>query len=319
MGKLILAGGGGFLGKLLVAHFGALGHEMVILKRALSRPSNSEKIAAREVRWDAKNIGDWAREIEGAMAVIGLSGRSVDCRYNDENRRLIMDSRVDSTRVLGEAIARASNPPPVWLNSSTATIYRHSLDRPMDEITGEIGGTPEVKDVFSVEVASAWEKALEDAPTPATRKVALRTAMVFGAAEGGVFHVIRRLVRMGLGGKMASGRQFVSWIHEDDFCRSIEWLLTHGDLSGPVNICAPNPVPNSEMMRDFRKAAGVPVGLPATAWMLELGAFFLRTETELILKSRRVVPSRLLASGFRFRYPEIMGALEQLFAQPPET
>ncbi len=317
MGKLILAGGGGFLGKLLVAHFGPLGHELVILKRTLSAPSGVRQGPARVVQWDAKNLGAWAREIDGAAAVIGLSGRSVDCRYSEHNRLLILGSRVDSTRVLGEAIARSSNPPPVWLNSSTATIYRHALDRPMDETTGEIGGTPEVNDVFSVEVARAWEKTLEEAYTPATRKVALRTAMVFGAAEGGVFQVLRRLVRMGLGGKMASGQQFVSWIHEDDFCRSIEWLLNHSDLSGPVNVTSPNPVPNAEMMKVFRKVAGVPIGLPASRWMLELGAFFLRTETELILKSRRVVPGRLLASGFQFRYPLMKEALEQLFAQPP--
>ena len=168
-----------------------------------------------------------------------------------------------------------------------------------------------------MEVARVWEKTLEDACTPATRKVALRTAMVFGAAEGGVFQVLRRLVRFGLGGKMASGQQFVSWIHEDDFCRSIEWLLAHSDLSGPVNVTAPNPVPNAEMMQVFREVAGMPIGLPATRWMLELGAFLLRTETELILKSRRVVPGRLLASGFQFRYPLVSEALQQLFAQPP--
>jgi hypothetical protein len=182
----------------------------------------------------------------------------------------------------------------------------------MDERTGEIGATPEAKDAFSVRVACAWEQTLTDAPTPATRKVALRTAMVLGPGQGGVFRVLRRLVRLGLGGHMASGSQFVSWIHEEDFCRAICWLVDREELSGPVNLVAPGPVPNRELMRAFRRVCGVPFGLPATRWMLELGASLLRTETELVIKSRRVTPARLLASGFEFRFPELEEALRDL-------
>jgi uncharacterized protein len=272
---------------------------------------------ARTVAWDGETLGPWAKELEGAAAVINLAGRSVDCRYNLRNRRLIMDSRVNSTRVLGEAIANCKSPPPVWLNSSTATIYKHSLRRAMDEATGQIGATPEAKDAFSVDVASGWEGAFNEARVPGTRKVALRTAMVL-SDTGSVFRVLRQLVRFGLGGRMGSGSQYVSWIHELDFCRAIEWIMSNEDLTGPVNVTAPNPLPNAEMMRILRQVLGMPLGLAATAWMLEVGAFVMRTETELIIKSRRVVPGRLLASGFEFRFPEFNGAAEDLGRLAPK-
>jgi uncharacterized protein (TIGR01777 family) len=198
------------------------------------------------------------------------------------------------------------------LNSSTATIYKHSLDRVMDEDSTDFSSTPEARDAFSVQVTRSWEQAFEEAVAPATRKVALRISMVLGTMEGTVFRVLRRLARAGLGGKMASGRQFVSWIHEEDFCRALEWLIKRTDLSGAVNITAPNPVPNLELTQTLRRVVGRRIGLPASRWMLELGAIFLRTETELILKSRRVVPRRLLASGFQFRFPTILAALEDL-------
>ena len=181
----------------------------------------------------------------------------------------------------------------------------------MDE-AGEIEATPEAKDAFSVEVARAWEQALNEAHTPVTRKVALRTAMVFGPGEGGVFRVLRRLARFGLGGKMAGGQQFVSWIHEADFCRAIEWLIHREDFSGPVNVAAPSPVTNAEMMRIFRRVSDAPFGMPAARWMLEAGAFVLRTETELIIKSRRVVPERLLAAGFEFCFPKMVDAVREI-------
>jgi len=212
---------------------------------------------------------------------------------------------------LGEAIASCKQPPRVWLNSSSATIYKHTFDKAMDE-TGETGATPEAHDEFSIEVIRKWECALDEAQTPVTRKVALRITMVFGK-NGGVFPVLRRLTRFGLGGKMGSGRQFVSWIHVEDFLRAVEWLVAKDDLSGAINFAAPNPLPNSDMMRLMRETGGVPFGLPATEWMLEIGAIFLRTETELILKSRRVVPGKLLASGFQFQFPNLCGALENLY------
>jgi uncharacterized protein (TIGR01777 family) len=307
MGKIVLAGGSGFLGRALAGHFAGAGHEVLIVTRSRgpARPP------IREVAWDGRTSGDWASELEGATALVNLAGRSVDCRYNERNRRLILESRVDSTRVLGEAIAGCAKPPPVWLNASTATIYKHNFGPPWGE-SGEIGATPEAKDDFSVHVAREWGKALCEAPTPSTRRVALRAAMVLGLAKNSVFPVLRRLSRLGLGGAMGGGRQFVSWIHEADFCRAVDWLITETCIDGAVNICAPNPVPNAEMMRTFREVCGVPVGLPAPAWMLEMGAFFMRAETELILKSRCVAPRRLLRSGFVFKYPRIREALLDL-------
>src|SRR5437879_1776650 len=211
--KIVLAGGSGFLGRMLAQQFAAVGSEVIILTRT---PGNG-KPGIQEVRWDGMTLGPWASRLEGARAVINLAGRSVNCRYHAANRKLIMNSRVDSTRVLGEAIARCAAPPPVWLNSSTATIYKHSLDQSMDELTGEIAPTPEAKDEFSIQVATAWERALEEAETPRTRKVALRAAMVLGTAEGSVFRVLRRLARLGLGGRTGNGQQYVSWVHQNDF------------------------------------------------------------------------------------------------------
>jgi uncharacterized protein len=308
MSKMILAGGSGFLGRLLSRYLSDRGHEVVILTRSPKALLGQ----IREVCWDGESVGPWGTEINDAAAVINLAGRSVNCRYHSRNRQRILESRVHSTRTLGHAINRCASPPAVWLNSSTATIYKHSLDRAMDEATGEIGATPDGKDAFSVEVARAWERALDDADTPATRKIALRTAMVLGTGGNSVFPVLRRLVRLGLGGRMGNGKQFVSWIHEHDFCRAIGWLIARDDLSGPVNLAAPNPLTNAGMMAILRRLCGVPFGLPATRWMLEVGAFVLRTETELIIKSRRVTPRRLLASGFEFRFESLQEAVADL-------
>lgn len=258
------------------------------------------------MEWDGKNLGEWAREIDGADVVINLAGRSVNCRYTPENREAITSSRVDSTRVVGEAIARAGHPPPVWLQMSTATIYAHRYDAPNAELTGIIGGDePNVPETwrFSIEVARAWERALDEIDTPGTRKVALRASMVMSPDSDGVFDTLLGLVRKGLGGNAGDGRQFVSWIHGDDFVRALRFLIEHEELSGPVNIASPNPLPNREFMRGLREAWGIALGLPAMRWMLELGARFLKTETELILKSRRVVPERLLEAGFVFEHP----------------
>ena len=278
----------------------------------LTRSPGPAAQSIRQVGWDGHALGDWARELDGASALINLAGRSVNCRYNERNRREILESRVDSTRVLGEAIACCNTPPPVWLNASTATIYKHTFDREMDEATGEIGATPEAKDAFSIEVARAWEETLDKASTPATRKVAMRTAMVFGARKGGAYRVLRGLTRWGLGGAVAGGHQFISWIHENDFCRAVEWLIDRDDFSGPVNLASPNPIPHREMMRIIRRECAVPFGLPATRRMLEFATFIHRTEAELILKSRRVVPSRLLAEGFQFRFPRMEDAVREI-------
>ncbi len=305
--RMILAGGSGFLGQLLGEYFQQRGWELVVFTR---RPAKAARF--KEVGWDARTLGPWAQALDGAEAVINLAGRSVNCRFTPENRRLVMDSRVDSTRVLGEAIARCAQPPRVWLNSSTATIYKHTQGPAHDESSTDFSTTPEAKDGYSVEVALAWEKAFNEPITPRTRKVALRTTLVFGVVEGGVFQILRRLARFGLGGRMGSGRQYVSWIHDVDFCRAVEWILEHDELTGPVNMAAPQPVTNAEMMRLFRRLCGVPIGLPAAEWMLEVGAFFLRTETELLLKSRRVVPRKLLDNEFQFQFPEMEAALDEL-------
>jgi hypothetical protein len=304
--QVVLAGGSGFLGHALSKKLLAGNYEVIVLTRSPRVRSDGVK----EIGWDAKSLGDWSNFVDGAEVVINLTGKSVDCRYNEKNRRAIISSRVDSTGVLGEAIAKCNQPPRVWLNSSSATIYKHTFDKPMDEAS-ETGATPEAKDEFSIEVIRQWEQALDGAPTPATRKVALRITLVLGK-DGGVFPVLRRLARFGLGGKMGGGRQFVSWIHEEDFCSAVGWIIANENLSGAINLATPDPLPNGETMRLIREACGAPFGLPATEWMLEIGAFFLRTETELILKSRRVVPGKLLASGFHFQFPDLRGALKNL-------
>jgi uncharacterized protein (TIGR01777 family) len=298
--KIVIPGGTGQVGTILSRAFLDDGHEVVVLGRQpQSRP-------ARAVAWDGETLGDWVAEIDGADVVVNLAGRSVNCRYTSRNRRLIMDSRIRSTRVVGEAIARAVRPPRVWLQASTATIYCHRYESANDELTGILGGTEDgAPDTwrFSIDVATAWERAAREVASPRTRLVLLRSAMTMSPDRGGVFDVLLGLVRVGLGGRHGNGRQYVSWIHEMDFVRSLYWLIDHDELQGPVNLAAPHPLPNAEFMRALRQAWGAPLGLPATEWMLEMGTFLLRSESELVLKSRRVVPRRLLESGFEFRFP----------------
>jgi len=306
--KIVIPGGSGQVGTILARAFHGDGHEVVVLSRHVdsSQPW-------RVVEWDGRTAGDWTAEIDGADVVINMAGYTVNCRYHPKNRERIMQSRVDSTRVVGEAIAAATRPPRVWLQASTATIYAHRFDAPNDDLTGNIGGDePGVPDTwnFSIAVAKAWEQTLEEAVTPQTRKVALRSAMVMSPDRGGIFDVLLGLVRKGLGG--TSGRQYVSWVHEDDFVRAISWIIDHEELSGAINIASPGPLPNKEFMAAIRQANGTAIGLPALGWMLEIGAFFMRTETELILKSRRVVSTRLENSGFDFKWKEWSTAAAEL-------
>ena len=271
-----------------------------MLSRALQRAP--WRVAA----WDAARLGPWTRELEGADVVVNLAGRSVNCRYTPANRRAIKESRVNSTRVVGEAIAGAARPPRVWLQMSTATIYAHRYDAPNDEATGILGGAePGAPDTwrFSIDVATSWERALAAAATPRTRKVALRAAVVMSPDRGGVFDLLLRLVRFGLGGQAGHGRQYVSWIHDRDFVRAVYWLIEHDKVDDAVNLAAPHPLPNADFMRALREAWGMRLGLPASAWMLEVGTWLLRSETELVLKSRRVVPGRLVQQGFAFEFP----------------
>ncbi|TMA60519.1 MAG: TIGR01777 family protein, partial [Deltaproteobacteria bacterium] len=307
--KVVIPGGTGQVGTILSRAFHEAGHEVVVLSR------KPQKAAWRVLTWDAATLGDWAVELEAADVLINLAGRSVNCRYNAKNRQLIKESRVNSTRIVGEAITHTSHPPRVWLQASTATIYAHRYDAPNDEKTGILGGAePNAPDTwrFSIDVATAWERALNESATPHTRKVLMRSAVTMSPDRGGIFDTLLGLVRYGFGGRAGDGRQYVSWIHDHDFVNAVFWLLEHDELEGPVNLAAPNPVPNAEFMRTLRAAWGIPLGLPATAWMLEIGAIFLQTETELILKSRRVIPSRLLQSGFTFQFPNWTEAARDL-------
>lgn len=309
--KIVIPGGSGQVGTVLARAFEGDGHDVTILSR-------SGKGEFKTVQWDAKSHGKWINEIDGADVVINLAGRSVNCRYTSENRRLIMDSRVNSTRAVGEAIAIAKNPPAVWLQASTATIYAHRYDAPNDDIDGIVGGheddAPDTWN-FSIEVATNWEKAANDVITPDTRKVLLRSAMTMSPDKKGIFDVLLGLAAKGLGGTAGDGRQYISWVHEADFINAVYFLIENDSLDGPVNIAAPHPLPNKEFMRILRETAHFAFGIPASKWMLELGALVLQTETELILKSRRVVSTRLENAGFEFEYPEWKEACKELLAR----
>lgn len=307
--RIVLAGGTGQVGSLLSRHFHDAAHEVTVLTR---RP---QVAPWKTVEWDGETLGFWVQALEGCRVCINLAGRSVNCRYTPTNRAAIYRSRIESTRVLGEAIASLAHPPPVWLNMSTATIYRHALDRPMDEISGELGGgEPGAPDTwnFSIQVARDWEAAFFAAHAPQTRKIALRSAVVMIGQPGGAFALLSKLVRLGLGGANGSGRQFVSWVHQADFIRAIEWLIGHQQIEGAVNIASPMPMSNRDFMRALRRAWGQPIGLPATPWMIEVAAWALRTESELVLKSRRVVPRRLAESDFHFEFPNWAAAAQDL-------
>ncbi len=310
--KIVLAGGTGQVGTILARHFHRNGHGVVVLSR------NVHEAPWRMVPWDGLSLGAWRDELNGSDVLINLAGRSVDCRYTQKNRREILDSRVLSTQVLHQAMAAVERPPAVWLNASTATIYRHALDRPMDEASGELGGgeagAPDTWN-FSIQVAKAWEMAFFSTSTPGVRKVALRSAMTFSADRGGVFDVFLRLVRYGLGGTTLPGTQFVSWIHEADFIRSVEFLIDRKEFTGAVNLASPHPLQNRDFLGILRNVWGTRVGVPTTRWMLEVGTYLLRTESELILKSRQVVPGRLLEAGFQFKYPSWPEAAEDLVAR----
>lgn len=310
--RIVIPGGSGQVGTLLARNFQGKGHDVTVLSR------NPVPAPWQVVAWDGKTEGPWIKALEASDVCINLTGRSVNCRYGPANRREICDSRIESTRLLSEVIASLSHPPGIWLNASTATIYRHSLNRAMDEATGELGGDePGAPDTwnFSIRVAKDWEAAFFATPTPATRKVAMRSAITFSGDKGGVFEVLSRLVRSGLGGTIGNGRQMVSWIHGTDFVRAVEFLIAEESLDGIVNIASSNPLPNHEFIQALRHAWGILIGLPAPAWMLEIGCFFMRTESELVLKSRYVVPSKLQDAGFRFQFPNWPASAVDLVGQ----
>ena len=307
--KIVIPGGSGQVGTLLARAFHAGGDDVVVLSR---RPVPQPW---RVVAWDGRRPAGWWKDLDGADVVINLAGRSVNCRYSEANRAEILESRLHSTRAVGRAIAGVARPPSLWLQASTATIYAHRFDADNDERSGRLAGhEPSAPSAwnFSIDVARAWEAAFDSCHTPGTRKVLMRSAMTLSPDEDGVFDTLATLARRGLGGRAGDGRQFMSWVHEYDFIAVVRWLIARGDMAGIVNVASPFPVTNDEFMRVLRNACGAPFGLPATRWMLELGAAFIRTETELILKSRRVVPGRLLESGFTFQFPDWTSAAREL-------
>lgn len=293
--KIIIPGGSGHLGRMLAAYFFAQGDEVIVLTR------QPKPTPWGSLYWDGCTPGPWVTALEGADVVINLAGRSVNCRYNPSNRREILQSRVRATRVLGEAVAQCTRPPKLWLQMSTATIYPHTHDRDCDESTHLETPTPE--DNFSEHVAHTWEAEAKRWSRQGTRLVLMRTAMVMSAGRGGPYRVLAGLARLGLGGPSGDGRQFVAWIHERDFVRAVSWLIYRDEIQGPVNLAAPNPLPNQEFMQHLRSGLNAPPGLSSPKLILELGAFFLRTESELMLKSRRVVSKRLSDEGFHFFHP----------------
>lgn len=304
MPKAVLAGGSGYLGGVLAKHLQETGWDVVVLTRR-----KKGGLPWRESVWDGEKPGPWSGELEGSQLLINLSGKSVNCRYNEANKEEILQSRVKPTRALGAALAQISEPPAVWMNCSTATIYRHETERPNDEETGITGSG------FSVSVAKAWEAAVDEVDTPATRKVKLRTSFVLGYGSNSALGPLLSLVRKGMGGPQAWGQQYVSWIHEQDWLGAVDWLYEHRDLSGAFNVTAPNPLRNRDFMAALRAAAGVKLGLPTPGWLLPFGAWLIGTETELIVKSRWVVPKRLVDSGFTFHFPTIQEAAADLIGK----
>jgi uncharacterized protein (TIGR01777 family) len=310
--RIVIPGGSGQVGQILARHFHTRGHDVTVLSRK-PHPAPWSVIP-----WDGASPGGWISALEHSDLCINLTGRSVNCRYNADNRRAIYDSRIDSTRLLNEVIATLAYPPRLWINASTATIYRHALDRPMSEADGELGGDePGAPDTwnFSIRVAKDWEAAFFATQLPRTRKIAIRSALTLSPDRGGVFDTLLALVRHGLGGRHGSGTQFVSWVHDADFLAAIDFLIAHEELSGVVNVASPHPIPNSDFLSALREAWGARFAIPNPQWLIEIGTFFLRTESELVLKSRRVVPGRLLAAGFPFVFPEWPPAARDLVAR----
>ncbi|MFY7912370.1 MAG: TIGR01777 family oxidoreductase [Emticicia sp.] len=297
--KIVIAGGSGFLGNALEKYLIEKKHQVIILSRNQTKQN--------QVYWDANSLGNWVSELENADVLINMTGKSVDCRYNEGNRKQILASRINSTNVLQEAIDKCKCPPKVWLNASSATIYIHAETQLMDEEKGIIG------DDFSMNICKAWEAAFFKKENTNVRKVALRTSIVLGN-DGGAFQKIKAISRLGLGGKQGHGEQMMSWIHIEDFCRAVEYIINDESIVGAINITAPTPVKNTDFMQQLRKLMSIPFGLSSPVFILELAAIFIGTETELLLKSRNVYPKKLLESGFSFKFPNHTSAIQNLLA-----
>lgn len=318
--KIVIADGSGFIGSYVAEYF-SNENKIVILSRQMPKPYNNAYRKTKKqvknqnidiVSWYAKNAGEWCKHINGADLVINLAGKSVNCRYNEKNKKEIFDSRTNSTEAIGNAIRQAIIPPKLWINAASATIYRHATDRPQDEFTGEF------HDDFSVQVCKLWEKSFFEQRTPFTRKIAFRMAITLAA--GGVIKPFLNLCKFGLGGMQGKGNQMFSWVHIEDVCRAIEfmWHRTEEE-EGVYNISAPNPVTNKVLMQTLRKITGNNLGIPAPTWLLKVGAWLIGTETELILKSRWVLPSKITSKGFRFRYIQLQEALTDIIKQMPKS
>ncbi len=299
--KIIITGGTGFLGSYLAPYFIKKCYTIYIISRQKQRNNGNIKY----LTWDGKTIGKWAEALENAEVVINFAGKSVNCRYNETNKRIIKESRVNATKVIGQAILQAKKPPKLWLNGGSATIYRYSEDMDMTEKDGELGTG------FSVDVCKAWEKTFNQIQTPNTRKILMRISIVIGK-HGGVMIPLKNLARIGLGGTQGHGRQRVSWLHVHDLARMIDFFMANERITGTMNCVSPNHVSNRDFMKQIRKAYHAPFGLPQPKWMLKMGAVLIKTETELILKSRKVVPDRLLKAGFEFDYPTLDLALQEI-------
>ncbi|WP_066439629.1 TIGR01777 family oxidoreductase [Chryseobacterium sp. CCH4-E10] len=295
--KIIITAGTGFLGKNLEKYFTEKGHQVYILTRNPKRKN--------EIFWDAKTLGEWKGVLENSDVIINLAGKSVDCRYTEKNKQEIYSSRINSTRILQQAIDQCTHKPKIWLNSSSATIYIHSEKNVNTEENGIIG------DDFSMNICKSWENEFSKSETENVRKVALRTSIVLGN-NGGAFPKLKMLTKFGLGGKQGRGEQKVSWIHIQDFCRAVEFIINDENIFGKINITAPNPLANQEFMKSLRKEMKVPFGLNAPVWQLEIASIFLKTETELLLKSRNVYPEKLLKDGFQFLFPDVESAFHNL-------
>lgn len=295
--KIIIAGGSGFLGNALEKFFAEKQNEVIVLTRNPTKKN--------DVLWDARNIGEWANELNNADVLINMTGKSVDCRYNENNKREILESRINSTKILQDAIDKCQNPPKTWLNASSATIYVHSETQLMDEENGIIG------DDFSMNICKSWEAAFFEKTNSNIRKVALRTSIVLGNDDG-AFPKLKTITKLGLGGKQGRGNQMMSWIHVIDFCKAVEYIIGNEEINGVINITAPTPLKNIDFMQRLRNQMHIPFGIPSPVFVLELAAIFIKTETELLLKSRNVYPKRLLESGFRFDFPSIELALQDL-------
>lgn len=301
--RIILAGGNGYLGKVLTEYYKPLAYEVIIL----SRKPKADDENCRTVLWDGRTKGEWMNCLNDADLLINLCGKNVNCRYTKENKSEIISSRIIPTKLLGKAIEDIAYPPKLWINVTSATIYRHAEDHSQDEESGDIGYG------FSIDVCRKWEKAFFESNIAFTRRIALRMGIVLGRTDG-AFPRLLNLVKFGLGGKQGDGQQYVSWIHEQDAAKCTEWLMQHEELNGIVNCTAPQPVKNTEFMRIIRHAYGVPLGVPSPAWLLELAALVIGTETELLLKSRWVMPKRLLDSGYTFLFPKAAYAVKDLLS-----